>query len=115
MSRVVTVSSSSSSSSGLSTGAFVVPAKRRMKSASLTRIYASSHSPASSTRSSTSNEPSTSGSKLHSAQNPNVSTPRQHFIDHTPASPSRRLLPNRAVVSVCKNKHCCRRGANGTY
>lgn len=42
------------------------------------------------------------------------------FLDHprsgaTSPSSSPSLSKHRAVVSVCKNKHCCRRGANALY
>lgn len=40
------------------------------------------------------------------------------FLDHQRTSPHKQSASgnrNRAVVSVCKNKHCCRRGANALY
>ncbi len=38
------------------------------------------------------------------------------FLDHQrTSSQSKTGNKHRAVVSVCKNKHCCRRGANALY
>ena len=42
-----------------------------------------------------------------------ISSEQNVFLDHQHQHHGR--APNRAVVAVCKNKHCCRRGANELY
>ena len=83
--------------------------RKGVESTPRVRLCASGNSAAHiSTHVSTNEERTTSGSLSSGA----TTSSTQHFLDH---QQSPRLLPNRAVVSVCKNKHCCRRGANALY